>query len=38
MDWAIPVQTLDEAVCISCCVNNLWKGMNKAFLPPPMSK
>ena len=35
---AIPVQIMDETVCISHCANILGNGMNPTILPPAMIK
>ena len=38
MELAIPVQILDEAVCISYSANVLEKDMNPTILPPAKCK
>ena len=38
MELAIRVQFLDEAICVSLCVNVLGKGMNQSFLSSTMGK
>ena len=38
MDTVARVQILDEAVCISFCVNTLGRGMNLIIILPALTK
>ena len=38
MDTPTQVQILDELVCISNCVNTLWKGMSQTLPPQAWDK